>query len=168
MKWVLYVMLFSTSAANISGDDKKCLANQDIKNIRQILLCRPNYEAKRLWSLQSTSQTDFSLFESCVKMQDKLIVSSNVASTMALRSWCICESEGANKCPTDLESYRKAQVIRDCEISGKTDCVQDEKVAKGFESEGHNSSTVQLYPLSKQERQLIFEAQPRLRQEFDK
>lgn len=163
MKWILYIMLFSSPAANVSGDDKTCLEKHEMKEIRNILLCRPNYEKKKLWSLQSNSQTGFSQFESCVRMQDKLIVSSNVASTMAMRSWCICETEGEGKCPTDADAYNRAFEIRSCEIEGKADCDVSAKIAKDAEAQGQSSNSLQLYPLSKEEKKVIFEREPQLK-----
>lgn len=156
MKWILYLMLFSSPAQNVTdSDDQKCLALNDISRIERIEECRPHYEGSRVWSLQGTSQTEFVLFESCLRMYDQLLASSNVASTMAVRSWCICESEGVGKCPTQADLIKAATEIRRCEREDTPSCQSSNtKSIQSFVAKsGLNSSTFRLYPpLSAKER----------------
>ncbi|MBS0270997.1 MAG: hypothetical protein JSS54_18745, partial [Proteobacteria bacterium] len=99
MKWTLYLMLFTAPAANVTDPaEQQCLSYQTVRNIDDIFKCRPDFESKRIWSLQSTSQFDVSTLEACVERQDQLIASSNIASTMTLRSWCFCDAE-KDECP---------------------------------------------------------------------
>ncbi|MGY3617741.1 hypothetical protein [Bradyrhizobium sp. USDA 10063] len=175
MKWILYVMLFSTPAANVTHkDDKECLKNKEVWQIEQILKCRPAFEAKRIWSLQATSQFEYKEFESCVRTQDQLMADTNVASTMTVRTWCFCEAENLG-CPTDQLALRLAATYRLCEKDKIRDCRTraDATIKKYNEEEaekifrplgrppsppddstplppppptGRNSSSIRLYP----------------------
>jgi len=171
MKWILYVMLFSTPAATVTNNaEKSCLKHQDVKEIEQILVCRPKFEAKRIWSLQATSQFEYKEFESCVRTQDQLMADTNVASTMTMRTWCFCEAANQD-CPPDDLAYRLANTYRDCERKGILDCranataattkYNEEQAKKGrpqggptpapFDPTpppplGRNSSSIRLYP----------------------
>jgi hypothetical protein len=149
MKWILYIMLFSTPAANVTNKaDQACFMHDKVTEIKQILECRPKFESKRVWSLQTTSQMNFTLFDSCLRTQDELMASSNVASTMTLRTWCFCEDVN-NKCPTDAQLATTVTTLRDCESKGESSCRAD--VSKKIESfakqpQGQNASSVRLYP----------------------
>lgn len=176
MKWILYVMLFSTPAANVTHkEDKECLKNQEVWQIEQIMKCRPKFETKRIWSLHATSQFEYKEFESCVRTQDQLMANTNVASTMTMRTWCFCEAENL-ECPTDELAYRLATTYRICEKQGIRDCrtnaaatiktYNEEEAKKVFRPQGgptlapgvpglpqlpptppgRNSSSIRLYP----------------------
>jgi len=149
VKWILYIMLFSTPAANVTNhDDITCLKKQDPKDIKEILNCRPKFETKHVWSLQGTSQIEFALFESCVRMQDLLFANTNVASTMTLRAWCFCEAANGQKCPTDAKLREAANAIRDCEKEQTPTCRQNNSnQIQNFVGQGEqNSSSIRLYP----------------------
>ncbi len=165
MKWILYLMLFSTPAANVTGKhDKTCLLHKDLKEIRDILKCRPLFEKGRIWSLQTTSKFNYSSFESCVRTQDQLMADTNVASTMTLRTWCFCEADN-DKCPPDALIKLLAATYRNCEARGIVDCEPEvTKTTKDFndradaevaahhqlvrppETMGRGSSSIRLYP----------------------
>lgn len=153
MKWILYMMLFTTPAANVTDKtEKECLSQSDVSHLASIFKCRPAYEGKRIWSLQSTSQLEFSNLQSCVKTQNQLIANSNVASTMTLRTWCFCDFNNG-ECPTDSEARDAVGDIRSCQLSptGQT-CQDARKKTKNFVGEeaaagvGQNSTSIQLYP----------------------
>jgi hypothetical protein len=146
MKWILYMMLFSTPAVTVTNkDDKACLKRQDVTDIVKILDCRQKFEGRNVWSLQGSSQMEFALFESCVRTQDTLIANSNVASTMTLRTWCFCESDN-EKCPTGGQLKQQLQKVRDCETQGSSGCQAE--VSKSLQGApgGQNSSSIRLYP----------------------
>jgi hypothetical protein len=151
MKWILYIMLFTTPAANVTSNaDKACLAHSDVSRLESIFKCRPDYEGKHIWSLQSTSQLEFSSLQSCVKTQNKLIANSNVASTMTLRTWCFCDSD-KGECPTDDDADKAITQIKDCEANpAGPACQAARKSTKSFvgpdPSAGQNSTSIQLYP----------------------
>jgi hypothetical protein len=152
MKWILYVMLFNTPAVNITSKAEiACLAREKVSEIGLISLCRPDFEGKHVWSLQTASQLEFSTLESCVKHQDQLIANSNVASTMTLRSWCFCDSD-KEECPTDKQADDAAAAIRICEIDPKgPTCQEHLKNSRAFfgrkeDEKGQNSASVRLYP----------------------
>jgi hypothetical protein len=161
-------MLFSTPAANVTGKaDKACLMHKDISEIKQILECRPKFEKGRVWSLQSTSQFEFSAFESCVRNQDQLMTDTNVASTMTLRTWCFCDAEN-DTCPPDALNGIIAAVYRTCEAQATPlkECkAAVDQATKDFnekansppdpnarpllrrpDASGRNSSSIRLYP----------------------
>jgi hypothetical protein len=154
MKWILYVMLFTTSAANVkNGTEQACLRMDDVTQIANIIDCRPKFEGKRIWSLQSSSQLEFSSLDSCVRTQDELIANSNVASTMTLRTWCFCDSED-KQCPTHDEAKKLAAGIRLCETDSSGEaCKKAPKTRSDLRPpgaaapvEGRNSSSIRLYP----------------------
>jgi hypothetical protein len=152
MKWILYLMLFTTPAANVTKKAEiDCLAQETVSQIEDISQCRPNFEGKRVWSLQTTSQLEFSTLESCVRHQDQLIVDSNVASTMTLRTWCFCDSD-KGECPTDKDAAHAAAKVRICEIDPKgkpcRDALNEPKSFIG--NAGQNASSIRLYPPPKQ------------------
>lgn len=152
MKWILYVMLFTAPAANITNKkDVDCLKIHEVTQIDQIGDCRKRFEAKQVWSLQAASQTEFQLFDSCVRMQDLLTASSNVASTMTLRAWCFCESTDW-QCPSQPQLIELAKTIRACEKAKKepASChgpqanIALEAVKKS--GGGQNASSIRLFP----------------------
>jgi hypothetical protein len=150
MKWILYIMLFSTPAANVTnGADKTCFKYDKTTEIKQILACRPKFETKRVWSLQTTSQTEFALFDSCLGTQDELMASSNVASTMTIRTWCFCEDVN-NKCPTKADLVDTVAALRDCESKGGSNCrAEASRKVESFiarQTPGLNASSIRLYP----------------------
>jgi hypothetical protein len=148
MKWILYIMLFSTPAANVTNKaDMSCLKMKDVRQIKSIGECRPKFESKRVWSLQGTSQVEFGLYESCIRLQDELVASSNVASTMTLRTWCFCEADNG-KCPTKQQLGEALQRIRACEENDTPDCQADnsKQIQDFVKQKGQNSSSIRLYP----------------------
>jgi hypothetical protein len=156
MKWILYLMLFNTPAVNVTNKPEiTCLAQDKVSQILSIFDCRPAFEGKRIWSLQTTSQLEFSTLESCVRHQDQLIANSNVASTMTLRSWCFCDSD-KEECPTDQKAANATAAIRTCEIDPNgIACKENLKKPRNFlgldaEEKGQNSSSIRLYPPPKQ------------------
>src|SRR5579863_8642842 len=115
MKFILYLMLFSTPAATITDKaDKICLQRQTMKEINEIVTCRPKFEAHHVWSLQTASQMEFSQFQSCFGTLDQLMVDSNVASTMTLRAWCLCDDPD-KKCPSETKMEALLGDLRVCE-----------------------------------------------------
>jgi hypothetical protein len=152
MKWILYLMIFVTPAANVtSRTEKVCLSHDSISQLDSIFECRPKYEGKHLWALQSTSQLEFSNLQSCVKTQDQLIANSNVASTLTMRSWCFCDSD-RDECPTEQRAEETVDRIRSCEKNPKDPkCDEVQKSAKVFGPDparggGQSSTSIQMYP----------------------
>jgi hypothetical protein len=156
MKWILYVMLFTTPASNVTNKtEQACLRHDKITEMFDIFACRPNYEGKHIWSLQSTSQLDFSNIEGCVKAQDELIVNSNVASTMTLRTWCFCDSD-TQQCPKDNEIDQLVGNVRECEMDPdgklckearpKLHTLAKPNLDRNFVGSGQNATSIQLYP----------------------
>jgi len=148
MKWILYVMLFSTPAANVTNKaDKACLMFDKVTEIKQILQCRPKFESRRIWSLQTTSQMEFAQFETCLRTQDELMASSNVASTMTQRTWCFCEDVD-KKCPSDEQLDSIVQRLRTCESEGTPNCRAEASATMGrlLTQPGQNASSIRLYP----------------------
>jgi hypothetical protein len=152
MKWILYLMLFTTPAANVtSKTEQTCLSHDDVSQLASIFDCRPKYEGKHIWGLQSTSQLEFSNLQSCVKTQDHLIANSNVASTMTLRTWCFCDSD-KGECPTDKRAAESVDAIRSCEKNPKdSKCDDVQKTVKTFGVDpatggGQNSTSIRMYP----------------------
>jgi hypothetical protein len=153
MKWILYLMLFTTPAANVTNKaEQTCLSHDNVSQLASIFDCRPKYEGKHIWALQSTSQLEFSNLQSCVKTQDHLIANSNVASTMTLRTWCFCDSD-KGECPTDELAARTVGEIRSCEVDPTGPRCQDAR--KKFNNfvgpdpatgGGQNSTAIRLYP----------------------
>ncbi|MEA2886079.1 MAG: hypothetical protein QOD11_439 [Bradyrhizobium sp.] len=153
MKWILYLMLFSTPAANVTEKvDKMCLKHDKVTEIKQILQCRPKFESRRVWSLQTTSQMEFAQFDSCLRTQDELMASSNVASTMTLRTWCFCEDPN-NKCPSDADLSETVTTLRNCESRGESSCRAEasNKIQSLTQQpqKGQNASSIRLYPPQK-------------------
>jgi hypothetical protein len=146
-KWVLYMMLFSTPAANVTGTDQTCLGYKDVTDVKQIIDCRPKFERNRIWSLQTASQMEFNRLESCFGALDKLMVNSNVAATMTLRAWCICDGS-EKKCPTDIRLKEVLGKFRDCESAGDAQCHAklSTEAESLVEQPGQASSIIQLYP----------------------
>jgi hypothetical protein len=154
MKWILFIMLFITPAANVTKkQDKVCLMKSDVSHIEDILECRPKFESERIWSLQTTSQMELESFQSCVRKQDTLLANANVASTMTMRSWCFCESSGASSCPNLQALAGLLKEVRNCEKNASENCqakISGEE--KGFVTEkneipkGQTSSEIRLYP----------------------
>jgi len=149
MKWILYIMLFVTPAANVTKKDEvSCLRMQSVKQIDEIEDCRPKFESARLWSLQSTSTMEFGSFSACLIANDELESSVNVAATMAMRTWCMCDSD-QNLCPNTPTLKRLATEVRRCEKtnpeSPQTCAVDKERVAV----KGENSSVLRIYPPAK-------------------
>jgi hypothetical protein len=153
MKWILYLMLFSTPAANVTdAKEKACLELKTTTKIEKILQCREKFESKRIWSLQTTSQMEFAQFETCLLTQDQLFASSNVASTMTMRSWCFCEDVG-NKCPKESDLIDVVNRLRRCESQGEQNCRAEASTKiKTLLSEktGQNASSIRLYPPQRQ------------------
>jgi hypothetical protein len=120
VKWILFLMFFSTPAAKVTGDDATCVTYQDVSEIQQILDCRKKFEAKHVWSLQTTSQMEFSDFVGCFGRVDEFVVDTNVASTMTMRAWCMCDDHSGNKCPQDSDPKIGQFIddLRKCETGG--------------------------------------------------
>lgn len=149
MKWILYLMLFTTPAANVTKAEQTCFSYDDVSKLESIFDCRQKYEGKHVWALQSSSQLEFSTLESCVKHQDQLMANSNVASTMTLRSWCFCDSD-KQECPTDADVRDKTEIIRSCEINPQGALCKKAEVkslvGRTEPEKGQNSSSIRLYP----------------------
>lgn len=123
MKWILFLMFFATPAETVTGNDAVCLKRKTITEINQIVDCRAKFEAKRVWSLQTTTQMEFSNFVPCMGRLDQLLVDTNVAATMTTRAWCMCDDKD-DKCPQDGEKMGGfIDDLRMCEVAGnKPDC----------------------------------------------
>jgi hypothetical protein len=60
------------------------------------------FEARSVWTLQSTARLDFSSPEACKKIGTRMIDEVEPVTTLTLRAYCICENgDGKNKCPGD-------------------------------------------------------------------
>jgi hypothetical protein len=78
MKFILFLMLFTTQPAN-----------------------GPKIESKRVWSLQSTSTLEFATSKACNQAGDAITKSLQSVGTLTVRGWCFCESTDPTKrCPT--------------------------------------------------------------------
>ena len=149
MKWILYIMLFSTPAANITNKaDLQCLDKKN-KDISVITDCRRNFESRHVWSLQTTSQMEFSDVQGCVITRNTMKIDTNVASTMTIRTWCICDDPNG-KCPTDQQLAQAFETHRKCESTGATSClVETKKTFEGYltsPTQHNNFSIIRLDP----------------------
>jgi hypothetical protein len=84
MKWILFVMMFTTAPAPAPKTP-------------------PKKPVEKLWALQSTSTAQFETEDACVRAGDRITKSIEIASTLNLRGWCFCESLNPNtaKCPDE-------------------------------------------------------------------
>lgn len=102
MKWILYIMLFVTPAANLTSAEKKD---------------RSVFESHRLWTFQNASTMEFSSFDACYSAQDAIVKSVtdvNVA-TMTLRTWCFCDAKDA-LCPDKKTVSDKIKELRSLQL----------------------------------------------------
>jgi hypothetical protein len=81
MKWVLFVMLFTTPAY-----DQKPGAKKD--------------ETKHLWTLQSSSTMEFDTHTGCMTAGARINTSIKPVGNLTFRGLCLCESTDPNNtCP---------------------------------------------------------------------
>jgi hypothetical protein len=56
----------------------------------------------RVWSLQNTMNIEFATIEGCTLVANQIQASLATTDTVAVRSWCFCESvDTSKKCPAD-------------------------------------------------------------------
>jgi hypothetical protein len=83
MKWILFVMMFTTPPAPVPKTP-------------------PKIPVEKVWALQSTSTLNFDTEDGCNKAGDRITKSIAIASTLNLRGWCFCESlPGQPPCPPE-------------------------------------------------------------------
>jgi hypothetical protein len=122
MKWFLLMMMFSTPGANVTGKDATCITYKTLNDINHILECRPKFEAHHVWSLQNSTQIEFTRLPDCFGTLDELMADTNVAATMTIRAWCICRDDENKECPLAAEVSSSLINFRLCESSGRDDC----------------------------------------------
>jgi hypothetical protein len=63
---------------------------------------KTQFEARSVWTLQSTVRIDFNSPDACKKIGTKMIDELEPVITLTVRAYCICENgDGQNKCPND-------------------------------------------------------------------
>jgi hypothetical protein len=63
---------------------------------------KSQFEARSVWTLQSTVRLDFNSPDACKKIGTKMIEEIEPVTTLTVRAYCICENgDGKNKCPDD-------------------------------------------------------------------
>jgi hypothetical protein len=84
MKWILFVMMFTTAPAPTPKTP-------------------PKKPVEKVWALQSTATAHFETEDACVRAGDRITKSIEIASTLNLRGWCFCESldPKTSKCPDE-------------------------------------------------------------------
>ena len=50
----------------------------------------PKDEAKKVWTLQSTSQTEFEKSTDCFSIGQQVIAAVQPVATLTVRAWCLC------------------------------------------------------------------------------
>jgi|HubBroStandDraft_2_1064218.scaffolds.fasta_scaffold206580_2 hypothetical protein len=80
MKFILYLMLFITPAANLSTAEKK----QGYKDI-----------SKHLWTLQAVTQTEYPTHEACMLAGKQIVQNVGPVMSLTVMGWCICAKTGA-------------------------------------------------------------------------
>jgi hypothetical protein len=91
MKWILFIMLFTTAPAEAPKKP-------------------PKVPVEKVWALQSTSTLDFVTEDACMHAGARITESIAIASTLNLRGWCFCESipgEG-KECPPEETKEKSA------------------------------------------------------------
>jgi hypothetical protein len=84
MKWILFVMMFTTAPAPVPKTP-------------------PKKPVEKVWALQSTSTAEFETEDACVRAGARITSSIEIAATLNLRGWCFCESldPKTSKCPDE-------------------------------------------------------------------
>ncbi|WP_445490622.1 hypothetical protein [Rhodopseudomonas sp. RCAM05734] len=73
--------------------------------IMMFFVAAPAKPADRIWSLQSTMNMEFATAEACSTVGADIQNSLATTDTVAVRSYCTCESTEASKpCPSDKAS----------------------------------------------------------------
>jgi hypothetical protein len=91
MKWVLFVMLFTTAAYD-----------QPKKGID------PDKDTKHLWILQSSTSMEFATEFGCKAAGSRIYTAVQPVATMTFRGYCLCESiDPKAPCP-DSEKQQKS------------------------------------------------------------
>jgi hypothetical protein len=63
---------------------------------------KSHFEARSVWTLQSTVRLDFNSPDACKKIGWKMIDEVEPVTTLTVRAYCICENgNGEDKCPDD-------------------------------------------------------------------
>lgn len=91
MKWILYLLLFVTSAWNypegsVIANDKK--------------------ERGHIWTFQNTTTMSLSSLDACAVVGNNLINSITAVDTMTVRAWCFCDD--AKQCPNEDQAVAQA------------------------------------------------------------
>lgn len=70
----------------------------------------PKNEAKRIWTLQSTSQIQTPTPKACVVIGNQMIEEILPVSTMTVRAYCLCAHGDGNACvqSQDLQPFARA------------------------------------------------------------
>jgi hypothetical protein len=91
MKWILFVMMFTTAPVPPPKTP-------------------PKKPVEKVWALQSTTTAEFETEEACVRAGARITDSIEIASTLNLRGWCFCESLDPKtaKCPDEPADASKA------------------------------------------------------------
>lgn len=112
MKWVLFVLLFTTGAYNDPhaqcGQKKyKCYAEMSRD---QKLAYIDHKDKSHTWKLQSTTTTEYVDEKSCDAAGARIYAAVAPVSTLTFRGYCLCSSlkAGDNECPADATSAAAA------------------------------------------------------------
>jgi hypothetical protein len=93
MKWILFLMMFTTPPAPPTPPPKT----------------PPKVPVEKVWALQSTTTAEFQSEDACVRAGDRITKSIDIASTLNLRGWCFCESlDATKKCPDEAAEGKSA------------------------------------------------------------
>ena len=85
VKWILTVMLFSTTPSTVKPEQQK---DHDL------------FEQKHVWALQTTSTTEFSSYDACWSAGDQFVGTVFPVGTLTVRTWCTCDGD-EKACPAD-------------------------------------------------------------------
>jgi hypothetical protein len=82
MKFILYIMLFTTTPTSST-----------------------KIESKDVWTLQSTSQIEFHDQKVCWDIGRQLVEAVKPVTNMTMRAWCLCDPEGKT-CPPEIQPQK--------------------------------------------------------------
>lgn len=63
----------------------------------------PKVESKRVWTLQSTSQTEFDQPNDCFSIGQQVLAAIEPVATMTVRAWCLCPNVQDQVCESQAK-----------------------------------------------------------------
>jgi hypothetical protein len=64
----------------------------------------PKDEPKKVWTLQSTSQTEFDKSSDCFSIGQQVIAAVEPVGTMTVRAWCLCPNPQDPVCKVQTDN----------------------------------------------------------------